>query len=258
MLVSLKEIIEQGKDLDNFLWEIIKYIKDILVYKATGDVELYSKEEKETISKLSKEITKERLLDLICKLSELANTIKWSSQKVIILQSGLIKACIHETKMENKSSTDIKEGKKEEREKEKKIETVKMKTENISEITASKEEDKPLPKVDKSGILYWPKVLESLRAKGKVILYTNLIGTTARKVNDTEIEIEFENKITPFAKSVLEQEENKTEIVQMITKEEGKPVKIKYVEMTSSSKVTPKSEKGYGKNLDIPINIIDE
>ena len=29
-------ILEEGKDIDNFLWELIKYIKDILVYKSTS------------------------------------------------------------------------------------------------------------------------------------------------------------------------------------------------------------------------------
>ena len=36
-------VIGEGKDLDNFLWEVIKYIKDILIYKTTNKLELYSK-----------------------------------------------------------------------------------------------------------------------------------------------------------------------------------------------------------------------
>ena len=33
-------VISEGKDLDNFLWEIIKYIKDVLIYKTTKKLEL--------------------------------------------------------------------------------------------------------------------------------------------------------------------------------------------------------------------------
>lgn len=38
-------ILEEGKDIDNFLWELIKYIKDILVYKSTSKLEVYNQEE---------------------------------------------------------------------------------------------------------------------------------------------------------------------------------------------------------------------
>lgn len=96
LLLALKDIIDDGKDLDNFLWEVIKYVKDILVYKVSGELSLYNDKEKEIINKLSKDITKERLFDLIYILSELANSIKWSTSKAIMLQAGLIKCCIKE------------------------------------------------------------------------------------------------------------------------------------------------------------------
>ena len=54
-------VINEGKDLDNFLWEVIKYIKDTLIYKTTSSLELYSKEDIEYISKLAEKATKERL-----------------------------------------------------------------------------------------------------------------------------------------------------------------------------------------------------
>ena len=36
----MDEILNQGKDLNNFLWEIIKYVKDVLIYKSSGKAEL--------------------------------------------------------------------------------------------------------------------------------------------------------------------------------------------------------------------------
>ena len=47
-------ILNEGKELTNFLWEIIKYIKDILVLKASQDIELYNEQEKERMKKLSR------------------------------------------------------------------------------------------------------------------------------------------------------------------------------------------------------------
>ena len=84
-------VISEGKDLDNFLWEVIKYIKDTLIYKTTKTLELYSKEDIEFISSLSEQVSKERLLNIIYEISELANTMKISTQKNIIFQAGLIK-----------------------------------------------------------------------------------------------------------------------------------------------------------------------
>ena len=105
-------------------------------------------------------------------------------------------------------------------------------------------------------VSYWPKVLDSLKTNGKVTLYANLIGTKAKKANDMCIEIEFSGKITPFAKTVLEQHENKEEISKLVSLEEGQKMQIKYIE---EAKTTPKIENPIMENdIGIKINIIDE
>lgn len=91
---NTNNIIEEGKDIDNFLWEIIKYIKDMLVYKSSKNLEIYNEEEKKQIDELSNKVSKEKLLHLIYELSELANNIKWSSQKTLVFQAGMIKTCM--------------------------------------------------------------------------------------------------------------------------------------------------------------------
>ena len=93
VIQTSQQVLNEGKDINYFLWEIIKYIKDILVWKTTNHLEIYRKEEIEKIKKLAEEVSKERLLKLIYSLSELENTIKWSSQKQILFQVGMIKAC---------------------------------------------------------------------------------------------------------------------------------------------------------------------
>jgi hypothetical protein len=102
-------------------------------------------------------------------------------------------------------------------------------TPKVEDETMYKEE--PKKQTNNNNYLpYWTKVIDGLKTKGKIILYTNLIGTKARKVNDLQIEIEFAGKITSFAKSVLEQHENKEEIMKMVSMEEGTPMQIKYVD----------------------------
>ena len=49
VLNTLENIIKEGKDITNLTWEIIKYVKDLLIYKTTNKIELYSDEEKKKI-----------------------------------------------------------------------------------------------------------------------------------------------------------------------------------------------------------------
>lgn len=101
-LLTINEVLDEGKDLDNFLWEIIKYVKDILLYKTCGTLELYNSNELEQIKSISNEVSKERLLSLIYDLSELANSIKWSTQKQIVFEAGIIRVCTDSSSLEDR------------------------------------------------------------------------------------------------------------------------------------------------------------
>ena len=264
LLLDVKEVIDSGKDLDNFLWETIKYVKDILIYKSTKKAELYNEREIEGLEKLSEETTKERLFDLIHILSELANSIKWSSQKTIMLQVGLMKCCTEKDsicsvreKPKPVTNTSKKETVKKEEIVDKQEVTVPIGTRDIEK----KEEDEPetekaLPKETAlvqaskqvgadNDVEYWQKILDTLKTKGKVMLYTNLIGTKARKPNDLCVEIAFSGKITPFAKSVLEQHENREELSKMISLEEGQKMQIKYIENAGTIMPVTRKAKQY-------------
>ena len=90
---ALDAVLNEGKDLNNLLWEIIKYVKDILVYKVTKELNIYSEDELKDIKELSEKVTKERLLYMITDLSKLENDMKWSSQRSILFQVEIIKLC---------------------------------------------------------------------------------------------------------------------------------------------------------------------
>ena len=97
----IDEVVNEGKDLSNYLWEIIKYVKDILVYKTGTKLEIYSEAELAQIKELSDMITKERLINIIYDLSTLQNDMKWSSQKLIMFQVGIIKLCTGSEQVKN-------------------------------------------------------------------------------------------------------------------------------------------------------------
>ena len=257
VILTTNNIINEGKDIDNFLWEIIKYIKDVLVYKSSKKLDLYNNEEKEKIDKLSSNVTKEKLLKLIYSLSELSNNIKWSSQKTVMFQAGLINACIEIELVTVKSNEEknnvtvknIKPIKKEN------IEEKNTRPQNTSNLTQSK------PKSTSNGanLSYWSDVIDKIKQNGKMGIYVNLIGSKAKEINDMTIEVELANK-NSFAKNILETHENKAEIEKIASMEAGKTMSVRFVSQADKKQINENTNsiENMVNGLDIPINIIDE
>ncbi len=208
-------ILEEGKDIDNFLWELIKYIKDILVYKSTSKLEIYNQEEIKNIKELADSTDKERLLRLIYELSELANNIKWSSQKAIMFEAGIIKACmevnvvpqnvvVQEQVVNRKQIAPVQ---KQEVPKERKIEPQNQKN---SAPSAS----------------YWNNVINKVKQSGKMAIYVNLIGSKASQLNDMTVEVELANK-NDFGREMLEKYENKALVEKFVSEEMRKSYAFK-------------------------------
>ena len=260
LIKEADKIINQGKDIDNFLWEIIKYIKDILVYKTSNILELYNVDEKKQIDELSKNITKERLLYLIYNLSELSNTIKWSSQKTVMFEAGLINACMNEivdtktiqpqtinnnTKVQKENSISANS-----------IDSVEgIQKQNVEQAKPNKKENE----VKGSNVTYWDNVITKIKQSGKMGIYVNLIGSKAKEINDMILEVELANK-NSFAKNVLETHENKAEIEKIASIEAGKTMNVRFVSQEDKKKanLSTNSIENIVSELDIPINIIDE
>ena len=249
-LKSINEILEQGKDLNNFLWEIIKYIKDILIYKSSGSVDLYSEEEMQNIKNISEKVTKEKLVNLIYEFSNLENDIKWSTQKTIMFQAGIIKLCNNEVESEknvtNKSNKSSKSNIS--------MQVSSSNAKTINNITNnSKSYSKDLSKS-------WPKIVNDLKQNGKIVLYTNLMNTKAEQINEGTVGIKFQNGITAFGKAVLEKQENIKEISNLVSMACGKDIQIKYISDNQNQVVKHNPEDDIQKlanQSDIPFNIID-
>lgn len=251
------KIISEGKDLDNFLWEVIKYVKDTLVYKTTKNLELYSKDDIEFINSLSEKASKERLLSLIYELSELSNSMKISTQKNIIFQTGMIKACME---IEIQAPEVIREIPRETRNVQPKevVQANVVKQENKAQEASQK------PKANVSSgkyVPYWQNVLDKIRQSGKMTIYANLIGTKGVLVNDLIVGIEFPGKVTEFAKKVLEEHDNKTMIEKIISMEHGSPMQIRIIDKsaeTSNAATKKEGIEGLAEAMDLPFDVIDE
>ena len=273
---SITKVLDEGKDLNNLLWEIIKYIKDILMIKTGQKLTMYNEEDYENLKKLSEEISKERAIKLINELSKLENDMKSSTQKLIIFQAGIISLCDNEipsynNNSNNEISRETNLGEVYERlEKienylragnginkiqnvaQKKNTVTNTKTNNINEISGIGKNKKPAQ--------YWNTVVDNFKQTGKIMIYTNLLETNAVEINDMTIGIEFPKGMTAFGKTVLENPENKTEISKQVSIACGKTMQIKYID-TKSQENTDVSEENelsnFANEFDIPFNVIE-
>ena len=286
-LKNVDIVLNEGKDINNLLWEMIKYTKDLLVYKAYQKLDLYSEEEIANIEEISKNISKQDLINMVYELSELENDIKWSTQKTIIFQAGMIKLCNKE-KTENKGLEERVE-KIEKYLKSGKIGVVQnsavmganaqqarttsapnnfspratmaggtqaTQTRKANTNTAKKMETRNYSSDAKQ---YWPEILTDLKQNGKIVLYTNLINTQAKEINDMTVGIEFKNGMTAFGKTVLEKPENVREISKMVSMACGKPMDIKYISNDTQVNQISQEEslQQFANDSDIPFNVIE-
>ena len=277
-LKNVDTVLEEGKDIVNLLWELIKYIKDILVYKASNNLELYSKDEIEEIKKLCNKISKERLIDLVYELSELENSIKWSTQKAIMFQAGIIKLCNKKAEVSGNIEERVEKIEKYLRSGKgivsqnsnvnyvqnapinSTVNNTVNQTRKASQGTSNAvQKPKITQKFSTKSEEYWPQIVSNLKQNGKIVLYTNLINTKAVELNDMTVGIEFPRGMTPFGRTVLEKQENIREISNLVSMACGKEMQIKYI--TQEQPINKPNNEDDLKNLanesDIPFNIIE-
>ena len=280
----IDKVIDEGKDLYNFLWEIIKYMKDILIYKSTKKLNIYSKDEIKEIEEISKLASNEKILNIIYLLSSLENDIKWSTQKTIMFQTGIIRACLdikndgldelkeRITKLENQiESGNIKVNNTKNSNKNANVKQVPKEettfyAEELGDVILSDNDlesaipkEINLKKEEKNDIdttnINWQNILNKLKTSGKIMLFTSLANTNIKQIGDMIIEVEFPNGLTPFVQKILDDSTNKKDLSKIIFQETGKEWQIKYKDLKSSS--TTKVETKKDEDLGIDINIIE-
>ena len=295
-LNSVNEVLDDGKDITNLIWEIIKFVRDILVYKTTGSADLYSEDEILKIKTLADKSTKERLMDIIFYLSELSNEIKMTTQKTIMFQVGIMKLCnknlnseiknnnIEETPIEisNAVTTDYSEVDSRISNIENKLQrtvsavqklianpgiinnsgkNVENNTEKKTKSVNRGSENQNLKnilttKTSNIKVENWGKIVGSIKESGKVMLYSNLANSTACELNDMTIGIAFPEGLTPFGKSVIAKSENLSELTKLVSMEYGKPMNIRLIENSNENSEDSVIDS-IAKDLDLPLNIID-
>ena len=283
---SITKVLDEGKDLNNLLWEIIKYIKDILMVKTGQKLTIYNEDDFANLKKLADEVSKERAIRLISELSKLENDMKSSTQRLIVFEAGIIRLCDKE--LEATSSTNsgdsqtggnsnINAG--EIYARLEKIENYLRAGGGVTRTQTSTAGNRVTPSAgiksntqanatdaiagigkDKKPAQYWQQVVNNFKQNGKIMLYTNLLNTNAVEINDMTVGIEFPKGITPFGKTVLEKPENKMEISNQVSVACGKTMQIKYIDAKPQDvgEVSEESElSNFASKFDIPLDVIE-
>ena len=278
-LQTITEVTSEGKDISNFLWEIIKYVKDILIFKTNAKLEIYSEKEKNDIKQLADSTTKERLISIIYELSNLQNDMKWSSQKLIMFQVEIIKLCneIAQSSTDNKidnnsngiNSKEIEDLKYKIDRLQKQITLIQTSQEKGDVVTDSTKKTNKAQLVGKTEVKKsvniklgekvqnWPKIISQIKQDGRISLSSILMSSSANEINDMTVGINFENGLTPFRKEILEKPENMSEIVKQVSIELGKPMRVVLVDNNEEIASKTNDFENISKELDMPINIIE-
>ena len=230
--------------------EIIKYVKDVLIYKTSGKADLYSEDEIANINAISEKVTKEKLVNLIYELSKLETDMKWSTQKTIMFQAGIIKLCSNE--FDSSSNIEERVDKIEKYLKSGRVAVNTMQvpvsattvnqtqnynlnnrvqsTPTVASNTVKQNTMANKPKQYPSDLSKsWPTIVNDLKQNGKIVLYTNLMNTSAEEINDMTVGIKFPNGLSSFGKTVLEKQENVKELTKLVSMACGKEMNIKYI-----------------------------
>ena len=283
---SITKVLDEGKDLNNLLWEIIKYIKDILMVKTGQKLTIYNEDDFANLKKLADEVSKERAIRLISELSKLENDMKSSTQRLIVFEAGIIRLCDKELEATSSTnsgdsqtggSSNINTG--EIYARLEKIENYLRAGGGVARTQTSTAGNRVTPSAgiksntqanatdaiagigkDKKPAQYWQQVVNNFKQNGKIMLYTNLLNTNAVEINDMTVGIEFPKGITPFGKTVLERPENKMEIANQVSVACGKTMQIKYID-AKPQEVGNASEENelsnFANKFDIPFDVIE-
>lgn len=239
-LENIDIIIKDGKDLYNILWEIIKYFKDILVFKATNKVDIYSEEEIQMIKEISGKVSSQKLLEIIYSLSDIENDIKWSSQRTIMFQTGIIKIC----KMDEVVRT-------------KEVEVIKTAEKVVEPTQKSNSGAQQVPSKTINTNQAWTQILANIKNNGKIRLHASLINAKVEEESDLIWKVTFGGDNPSFNKSIIEVPDNYKTLEEATFMVVKKKIHYKFVYGNVNNDNSKKSESSTINNFGIDINIID-
>ena len=211
VLQDAEKIINEGKDLEVFTWETIKFVRDLLMLQMSDNLVMYKDDEKDKMKELLKLCTKERLLSLITDLSSLQNSMKWATDREVIFETGLIKIALASQNIQGSTNSSDK---------------ILSKTKEASNNTTVKNSTADGQSED--GDLK-SKILSMLKENRKMIMHTILSNAEFKLVDDELVHIVFSKALDDVNKQYMQKDESKIVIKETVKNALNKEMKIKYI-----------------------------
>ena len=194
VLENAENVINEGKNLEIFTWELIKFVRDLLMLNVSENLVVYREIDK--MKDLLKMTDKETLLQLIADLSTLQSSMKWASEREVIFETGLIKICMEKVQV-------------------------------IESSNAPKKSVEAPATQEKNGIK--ESVLQILKTNHKMIMHTILSTAEIQEVDPELVHIIFSKTLDDVNKQYMQKEESKAIIKETVKEALKKEMKIKYV-----------------------------
>jgi DNA polymerase-3 subunit gamma/tau len=292
-LELVEKLVMDGKDISQFVSDLITYYRNLLICKVAQKPEEIldvSYEAIDEMKSLSSALSREEITCIIKELSLLGSGLKWSNHPRIMLEVSLIKLCensysfsndeilerlsVLESKINNaviaeKSPLAVAQDK-DEAQPPADSNKIVVKTEKKSEKPASSISEKPVPKHGHEFNLteIWNSVLNKFKNSGRMVFYSYLTDTKAVWLGEKLVGITFKQK-NAFNKENVSKSENIQLIEKILGNMLGREIRVKCLdenELDTSPAAKPEDKKedwlekaqSIAEKLDIPLNIIDE
>src|SRR5699024_1329082 len=91
-LTLLDHLIQQGKDPGRFVYDLIYFLRDLLLYKSAPSLDgiLERAVIEETFKRLANEVTVDWIQDAIVKLNECQQEIKWTNSPKVFIEIAIL------------------------------------------------------------------------------------------------------------------------------------------------------------------------
>ncbi|MCX7843360.1 MAG: DNA polymerase III subunit gamma/tau [Clostridia bacterium] len=285
MLALVEKLVMDGRDISQFVSELVYYYRNMMVCKMTNDpaqIIEASQEVLEVIMRQSERLSQDEIMLIIKELSQLEASLKWATHPRILLEVSLMKISsgsykadsgnLHERLkiLENKLDRGVA------------VFSRSPETKEVNLLPKQKEaEEKKLAPKAVTGerktaasaaagkrLDIWDQVLAELKKGGKMTLFTALIGTKAVWLDDKIVGIVF-GEGSSFNKMLVSKQENIEVLESMAGKLLGSETRIKCIDSDylkeSPEKVRAEEKDEFmekaneiAKRLNAPINIIEE
>jgi DNA polymerase-3 subunit gamma/tau len=287
ILKLVEDLVMEGKDISQFTSDLVYYFRNLLLCKLSENVSELIEASPDTLKIMKTQVnffTHEELMLIVKDLSAMESSLKWASHPRILLEVSLIKIsdksfnmnnsdlAIRVAKLENTLNSgnfSIQPGTGTKPQIEEASPSYQSKNKILTEKAKATETKAPEKIANNADTLKdWDSILIGLRNSGRVLLYTNLIGSKAIEIDNKFIGIIFGSG-SSFNKMLVSKTENLEVVEAAVSKKLGREVKIKCLSENDliDNQKTPsdpvgdafmEKAKNISDRLHMPMNVIDE